>query len=130
MDRVMEPHRCYYMGLRELFPSGRLRGLAHITGGGIKENLNRILPKDLDARVNLSDYRLPSLFRFLKSAGNLSEAEMLRTFNLGVGLVAVTGKEDAAHVIEHLKKGGLPAYPIGEIVEGSGRVETTGKLPW
>ena len=130
LDRVMEPHRCYYMGLRELFPSGRLRGLAHITGGGIKENLNRILPKDLDARVNLSDYRLPSLFRFLKSAGNLSEAEMLRTFNLGVGLVAVTGKEDAAHVIEHLKKGGLPAYPIGEIVEGSGRVETTGKLPW
>lgn len=130
LDRVMEPHRCYYMGLRELFPSGRLRGLAHITGGGIKENLNRILPKDLDARVNLADYRLSSLFRFIKSAGNLSEAEMLRTFNLGVGLVAVTSKEDAAHIIEHLKKGGLPAYPIGEIVEGSGRVETTGKLPW
>jgi phosphoribosylformylglycinamidine cyclo-ligase len=130
MERVMEPHRCYYKGLRELFPSGRLRGLAHITGGGIKENLNRILPKDLDASINLADYRLSSLFRFLKTAGNLSETEMLRTFNLGVGLVAVTRKEDASPVIEHLKNAGLPAYPLGEIVEGSGRVETTGKLPW
>jgi phosphoribosylformylglycinamidine cyclo-ligase len=130
MERVMEPHRCYYKALRELFPSGRLRGLAHITGGGIKENLNRILPKDLDASVNLAEYRLSSLFRFLKNAGNLSEAEMLRTFNLGVGLVAVTRKEDADPVIEHLKNAGIPAYPIGEIVEGSGRVETRGKLPW
>jgi len=80
--------------------------------------------------VNLADYRLSSLFQFLKSAGSLSEAEMLRTFNLGVGLVAVTRKEDAAYVIDHLKKSGLPAYRIGEIVEGAGRVETTGMLPW
>jgi phosphoribosylformylglycinamidine cyclo-ligase len=130
LDRVMEPHRCYYLGLRELFTSGRLRGLAHITGGGIKENLNRILPKSLDARVNLGSYRPSSLFRFLKEAGKLSDVEMLRTFNMGVGLVAVTRKADADLVIEHLRRRGLPAFTIGEVVEGSGRVETVGKLPW
>jgi phosphoribosylformylglycinamidine cyclo-ligase len=130
LDLVMEPHRCYYRGLRDLFPTGRLRGLAHITGGGIKENLNRILPKGLDARVDLARYKLSGLFRFLKEAGKLSDAEMLRTFNLGVGLVAVTRKADAAAVIEHLGEHGLPAYAIGEIVPGSGRVETSGSLPW
>jgi phosphoribosylformylglycinamidine cyclo-ligase len=130
LDRVMEPHRCYYLGLRELFPTGRLRGLAHITGGGIKENLNRILPAGLDARVDLNRYRLSALFRFIKEEGKLSDAEMLRTFNLGVGLVAATRKADADCVIEHLGKRGLPAYVIGEIVPGSGRVETAGKLPW
>jgi phosphoribosylformylglycinamidine cyclo-ligase len=130
LDRVMEPHRCYYKALRELFPSGRLRGLAHITGGGIKENLNRILPKGIDARVNLGSYRLSGLFRFLKEAGKLSDAEMLRTFNMGVGLVAVTRKADADLVIEHLGKRGFGAFAIGEIVEGSGRVETVGELPW
>jgi phosphoribosylformylglycinamidine cyclo-ligase len=130
LDRVMEPHRCYYQGLRELFPTGRLRGLAHITGGGIKENLNRILPKGLDARVNLSAYRLSGLFRFLRQAGKLSDAEMLRTFNLGVGLVAVTRKADAELVIAHLGERGLPSYLIGDIVPGSGRVETVGQLSW
>jgi len=130
LDRVMEPHRCYYQGLRELFPTGRLRGLAHITGGGIKENLNRILPEGLNARVNLSAYRLSGLFRFLKEAGKLSDADMLRTFNLGVGLVAVARKADADIVIEHLVARGLPAYVIGGIVPGSGKVEVAGKLQW
>jgi phosphoribosylformylglycinamidine cyclo-ligase len=130
LDRVMEPHRCYYQGLHELFPSGILRGLAHITGGGIKENLNRILPAGLDARVRLGEYRLSKLWRFLHEAGKLSDAEMLRTFNLGVGLVAVAREADAEAVLEHLRKRGLPAFPIGDIAPGSGRVETVGSLPW
>jgi phosphoribosylformylglycinamidine cyclo-ligase len=130
LDRVMEPHRCYYLGLRELFPSGVLRGLAHITGGGIKENLNRIMPAGLDARVRLGNYRLSSLFRFLRKAGNLSDAEMLRTFNMGIGLVAVVRETDADEVVEHLRNRGLPSYPIGDVVPGSGRVETVGSLPW
>jgi phosphoribosylformylglycinamidine cyclo-ligase len=130
LDRVLEPHRCYYKGLRELFPSGLLRGLAHVTGGGIKENLNRILPKGLDAKVDLGSYRLSSLFRLLRDAGRLSDAEMLRTFNLGIGLVAVTPKADAEAVLGHLRNRGLPAYEIGEITGGSGRVRTEGELPW
>jgi phosphoribosylformylglycinamidine cyclo-ligase len=130
IDRVLEPHRCYYLGLRELFPTGKLRGLAHITGGGIKENLNRILPAGLDAKVDLGRYRLSSLFRFLKEAGKISDAEMLRTFNMGVGLVAATRPADAAAVIGHLGELGLPAFAIGEVVRGSRQVLTVGDFPW
>jgi phosphoribosylformylglycinamidine cyclo-ligase len=130
IDRVLEPHRCYYQGLRELFPTGKLRGLAHITGGGIKENLNRILPEGLDAKVHLGRYRLSSLFRFLKEAGKLSDAEMLRTFNMGIGLVAATRPADAAAVIGHLGERGFPAFAIGEVVRGSGQVLTVGEFPW
>jgi phosphoribosylformylglycinamidine cyclo-ligase len=130
LDRVMEPHRCYYQGLRELFPTGLLRGLAHITGGGVKENLDRILPASLDARVRLGDYPSSSLFRLIKERGKLDDDEMLRTFNMGVGLVAVAAPGDAPRVIEHLAKRGLPARAIGDIVPGSGKVVTVGSLPW
>jgi phosphoribosylformylglycinamidine cyclo-ligase len=130
LDRVMEPHRCYYRGLRELFPTGILRGLAHITGGGIKENLNRILPGSLDALVRLGDYPQSSLFSFIRKAGKLDEAEMLRTFNLGVGLVAVVRAADADRAIGLLAARGLPARAIGDIVPGSGKVATVGGFPW
>jgi phosphoribosylformylglycinamidine cyclo-ligase len=129
LDRVLEPHRCYYQGLRELFPTGALKGLAHITGGGIKENLNRILPAELDARVDLSAYPKSSLFGFIRERGKLDEAEMIRTFNAGIGLVAVARPADADRVVEHLAKRGLPARAIGEIVPGSGKVLTVGSLP-
>jgi len=130
LDRAMETHRCYYRGLRELFPSGVLRGLAHITGGGIKENLDRILPRGLDAVVRLADYPRSALFRFIKARGKLDDGEMLRTFNLGVGLVAVVRPADAGRVIEHLASRGFPARAIGDVVPGSGKVRTVGCLPW
>jgi phosphoribosylformylglycinamidine cyclo-ligase len=130
IDRVMEPHRCYYRGLRELFPTGALRGLAHITGGGVKENLNRILSANVDARVRLGDYPRSSLFRFIKEKGKLDDDEMLRTFNMGIGLVAVVRPGDEGRVIEHLAARGLPARAIGDIVSGSGKVVTAGSLPW
>ena len=130
LDRVLEPHRCYYQGLRELFPTGMLHGLAHITGGGIKENLDRILPADLDARVRLGEYPFSNLFSFIKKTGKLDEAEMFRTFNMGVGLVAVAGAADAEKIIGHLSARGIPAHAIGDIVPGSGKVEIVGSFPW
>jgi phosphoribosylaminoimidazole synthetase len=129
-DRVMESHRCYYQGIKELFPTRKLRGLAHITGGGIKENLNRILPAGVDACIELSSYRVSALFRAIRDAGSVSDAEMLRTFNMGVGLVAVTAPSDADAVISHLAERGFPAYKIGEIVPGDRRVQTVGELHW
>jgi phosphoribosylaminoimidazole synthetase len=130
IDAVMEPHRPYYRGLKGLFPSGALRGLAHITGGGIKENLDRVLPPGCDARIDLSRYRVPKVFSVIKGKGQVSDSEMLRTFNLGVGLAAVVAPGDADAVIAHLAGLGYPAYAIGEIVPGSRRVETTGELAW
>ena len=129
-DRVMESHRCYYQGLKDLFPTGMLRGLAHITGGGIKENLNRILPPGADAIIDLSRYRVSALFRRIRDEGHVSDAEMLRTFNMGVGLVAVVRPGDVDTVIQHLSDRGFPSYIIGEIVQGDRRVETKGALSW
>jgi len=129
-DRVMESHRCYYQGLKDLFPAGMLRGLAHITGGGIKENLNRILPPGADAIIDLSRYRVSALFRRIRDEGHVSDAEMLRTFNMGVGLVAVVRPGDVDTVIQHLSDRGFPSYIIGEIVQGDRRVETKGALSW
>jgi phosphoribosylformylglycinamidine cyclo-ligase len=130
LDRVMESHRCYYQALKDLFPTGALHGLAHITGGGIKENLNRILPEGKNARIDLGSYPLTALFRRIKAEGGVSDAEMLRTFNLGVGLVAVASPADAASVIAHVGARGIGARVIGEIVPGDRRVETIGSLPW
>lgn len=129
-DRVMESHRCYYRALKDLFPTGALHGLAHITGGGIKENLNRILPEGRSARIDLGTYPLSALFRRIKDEGGISDAEMLRTFNLGVGLAAVASPADAESVIAHVGEFGIGAKVIGEIIPGDRRVETIGSLPW
>jgi phosphoribosylformylglycinamidine cyclo-ligase len=129
-DAVMESHRCYYQGIKDLFPARKLRALAHITGGGIKENLNRVLPEGADAAIDLGRYRVSPLFRRIRDEGAVSDDEMLRTFNMGVGLVAVVSPSDAEEVIAHLGDRGFPAYRIGEIVKGSRRVTTQGKLNW
>jgi phosphoribosylformylglycinamidine cyclo-ligase len=130
IERVMEPHRCYYRGLKGLFPGRTLRGLAHITGGGIKENLDRILPPGTSARIDLGHYRVPKVFGVIRKAGKMADAEMIRTFNLGIGLAAVTRPSEAAGVIEHLEERGIPAYIIGEIAEGNRTVETKGQIAW
>jgi phosphoribosylformylglycinamidine cyclo-ligase len=129
-DAVMESHRCYYQGIKDLFPTRKLKGLAHITGGGIGENLNRVLPEGADAAIDLSSYRVSPLFRRIRDEGKVSDAEMLRTFNMGIGLVAVVSPFDAEEVITYLGDHGFPAYRIGEIIKGSQRVSTQGKLNW
>jgi phosphoribosylformylglycinamidine cyclo-ligase len=128
IDAVLEPHRCYYQPLKDLF-GGRLVGLAHITGGGIRENLNRILPPTVDARINLQLYQPPAVFQTIQNASNASLELMLRTFNLGVGLAAVCRPDLVDSIIEHLTTFGEQAYVIGEIVSGSGKVDCYGTLP-
>jgi phosphoribosylformylglycinamidine cyclo-ligase len=128
LEAVLEPHRCYYRALEDAFDS--ISGMAHITGGGIRENLNRILPKDLDARIDLAAYRPNGVFRVIRDAGGLTEAEMLRTFNLGVGLALVCARRDQDRLIEHLKSRGQDSYVVGEIVPGNGVVECHGSVPY
>lgn len=130
IDLVLEPHRCYYKAVRNLFGTGIIKGMAHITGGGIKENLNRILGPQVDAVIDLSTYRIPKIFGAIKQAGSIADPEMLRTFNVGVGLTVVCGREDANQVMAHISSSGIPAYTIGEIVDGSGVVRTVGSLLW
>ena len=84
IEAILEPHRCYYTAIKELFGKGMITGLAHITGGGICENLNRILPSNLNAKIDASKYQILDIFKLIKNIANVEEKEMLRTFNLGV----------------------------------------------
>lgn len=130
IEAILEPHRCYYKAIKDLFGQGKITGLAHITGGGICENLNRILPQNVNANIDASKYQILDIFKLIKKTGNVDEKEMLRTFNLGVGLTVVCKKEYAGEIIEHVKKNGINAYEIGEIVKGEKKVTVHGEFNW
>jgi phosphoribosylformylglycinamidine cyclo-ligase len=130
LKTILTPHRCYYNSLKGLFGKPGLTGLAHITGGGIKENLDRILPQNLNAQIDLNKIKILPIFKTLKKFGRLEDADMLRTFNMGVGITAVVKKDFAQFAIIHLQKLGIKAYPIGTIKTGNKQVEFKNKLKW
>ncbi len=131
LDRIMEPHRCYFTALRGIFPMPGLHGMAHITGGGIPGNLNRILPKTMNAVIHAGSIKVLSVFSLIKNRSGNDDADMIRTFNLGVGMTIVVDPTFIDAAITHLQKHGVPAYDIGEVVgDGSGVVELRGKLRW
>ena len=129
IDAILEPHRCYYNALKDLFNKNWITGLAHITGG-ICENLNRILPSNLRAKIDASKYQILDIFKLLKNTANIDEKEMLRTFNLGVGLTVVAKKEYAKDIIKHMKSKKINSYIIGEIVKGNKDVIVEGSFNW
>ncbi len=131
LDLIMEPHRCYFSALKDLFKNPGLHGMAHITGGGIQGNLNRILPSGLDAVIDLSAIRVLPVFSFIREKSGNDDADMMRTFNLGVGMTIVVDKKAVGEVIDHLKKHNLACYEIGNIVSGGSQsVRMEGKLKW
>ncbi len=130
IDVILEPHRCYYKALKDLFDKSWITGLAHITGGGICENLNRILPNGLSANIDASKYQILDVFKLLKKTENILEKDMIRTFNLGVGLTVVAKKEYANDIIKHIKSKKINAYIIGDIVKGNKDVIIKGKFNW
>jgi len=130
METVLIPHRCYYNSLKDLFKNSGLVGLAHITGGGIKENLNRILPADLNAMIDINKIKILQIFKTLKKFGNLADDDMLRTFNMGVGMTAVVRKNSVNEIKKHLNELGVDSYEIGKIIKGNKKVDFEGKLNW
>ena len=130
IDAILKPHMCYYSVLKDLFNTDMIRGMAHITGGGIKENLNRILPQNLDAEIDLSKYDVLEIFKLIRKYGKISDAEMIRTFNMGVGLAVVTPRECAEEVKRHIINNGVNCYEIGTIVPGNKHVVTVQNLKW
>jgi phosphoribosylformylglycinamidine cyclo-ligase len=114
-DALLEPHRSYLPIVRPLLETARIKGMAHITGGGITDNLPRILPPGTAARLDASSWTVPPLFRWLQQAGQVPTDDMFRTFNMGIGLIIATAAADA----ENLMKDLFPeARVIGEIVPG------------
>ncbi|MCB1437165.1 MAG: phosphoribosylformylglycinamidine cyclo-ligase [Rhodobiaceae bacterium] len=129
---LMEPTRIYVRPLlRAMRETGGIRALAHITGGGLEENLPRVLPRHLGAEIELRRIQVPPVFRWLAAAGGISEKEMLRTFNCGIGMVVVCAEGAAESVIENLRAQGENAVTMGRIVEAGGsggRVRFLGNL--
>jgi phosphoribosylformylglycinamidine cyclo-ligase len=121
-DVLLEVHRSYLEPLRVSCESGRVRALAHITGGGIPGNLARALPDDCDALVDLSSWRPGPVFDLLAAESGLAAPELYETLNMGVGMVAVVSPADSKSVLDDLSSRGERAFVCGEIVDGSGQV--------
>jgi phosphoribosylformylglycinamidine cyclo-ligase len=119
-DVLLAVHRSYLAALRPVL--GRVHALAHITGGGLPGNLDRSLPPGLDAVVELASWEVPPLFRVLAEAGGVGRDEMLRTFNMGVGMCAVLDPADADAVVQATAAAGVPAWVMGHVGSGTGRV--------
>jgi phosphoribosylformylglycinamidine cyclo-ligase len=128
IDIILKPHKSYYRELIDLFSNPDLKGMAHITGGGIKGNLNRILPDGLSAEVDLSKIRLLPIFEFIKRTTGTPDDELLKTFNMGVGMTVVVKNGSEKFFIEHMKAFGTDCYPIGKIIKGDKTVKFIGKL--
>src|SRR6202012_4360592 len=119
---LMKTHRSYLSLIRKLTASDYAAGLAHITGGGITENLPRILPKSVSAHVELGSWPVLPIFEHLRQLGGVEQEEMLRTFNMGVGLIAVVPAERFKRCKSMLDRAGEKSYVIGRIAKGDRRV--------
>ena len=125
-DVCLEPTRIYAATIRAVLAHYRvkqvLHGLAHITGGGFEENLDRVLPKNVDAVIDAGAWETPPIFRWLQQTGNVDRGEMRRVFNMGICMAAVVSDFYATSIASQINEMGIECQPIGEIVAGQGRV--------
>jgi phosphoribosylformylglycinamidine cyclo-ligase len=112
---LLRPHRSYLSLVAPHLEGGHIKGMAHITGGGITENLPRALPEGMGFSLDRGSWTVPPLFRWLQEAGHVPDAEMFRAFNMGVGLILVCAAANAAGVVEQMRVHGEPAWVIGEV---------------
>jgi phosphoribosylformylglycinamidine cyclo-ligase len=126
-EALLVPHRSYLPVVGPLLDAGSIKGMAHITGGGITDNLPRVLPPGVHAVVDRGAWRVPPLFAWLQATGGVPDADMLRTFNMGIGLIIVCAGEDADAIAAGAAAAGEPgAVRIGEVRAGGEGVEYTG----
>jgi phosphoribosylformylglycinamidine cyclo-ligase len=118
---LLEPTRIYVKSLLSLMNEVPIHALAHITGGGITENLPRVLANGISAQINLNAWEFPAIFKWLQEQGNVAQADMLTTFNCGVGMIVVVPPGQEHSVLRYLERSGEIAFPIGEIVESVGK---------
>jgi phosphoribosylformylglycinamidine cyclo-ligase len=114
-DIMLEPTRIYVKSVLKLARGGAVKGLAHITGGGIVENVPRVLPAGLAARIERAAWRLPPLFRWLQEQGGIDDAELYRVFNCGIGMAVVVAPANAAGAMKTLAAAGETVWRIGRI---------------
>ena len=123
-DVVMEPTRIYVKSLLKLIEALPVKGMAHITGGGITENIPRVLPAGLTAEIKASGWQLPPLFQWLQAQGNIVPSELYKTFNCGIGMAVIVAKEHLAQAKQLLEASGETVFEIGHV-----RAQNAGEAP-
>jgi len=118
-DALLEPTRIYVKALLDMLNKLPVHGLAHITGGGLTENLPRVMPESTVATIDASSWEMPEVFNWLQQNGNITNEEMWRTFNCGIGMVVILPETDAATAIDLMKQHDIQAWKIGQIESGS-----------
>jgi phosphoribosylformylglycinamidine cyclo-ligase len=116
-ELVMAPTQIYVKPLLNIMANHSIKGLAHITGGGLVDNVPRVLPENTQAVLHRDSWQMPDLFRWLQMKGGVADAEMVRVFNCGIGMVVVVSEQDADAVIDSINQQGLRSWSLGEIVE-------------
>ena len=114
---LLRPTRIYVSPVLHLLEKYKILGIAHITGGGIVENIPRILPKDISVRIDQQSWPTPSIFTFIQEEGEISDGEMYQTFNMGIGMVLIVSSNDASKVIDELKMAEYNSYLIGKVIK-------------
>ena len=122
IEAIMKPHTPYYKSVKDLTAGGKINGMAHITGGGIEGNLNRIIPGGLCASIDLSKIKVPPVFKYIKDKANIPDGEMLKTFNCGAGLTLVVPESEAGFVAGHISRY-YDCYEIGRIIKGDEKIK-------
>ncbi|MGZ8952583.1 MAG: phosphoribosylformylglycinamidine cyclo-ligase, partial [Methylobacter sp.] len=120
---LLEPTRIYVKPLLALLDKVPVHALAHITGGGLTENLPRVLPAGTNAAINLAAWQFPEIFQWLQEKGKVSLPDMLTTFNCGIGMIVCVAAEDEQVTLETLSQLGETAFAIGELVASEGKPE-------
>ena len=123
-DAVIAPTRIYVKPLLALMEALHVKGMAHITGGGLTENIPRVLPENVTAVVDRGEWPMPPLFQWLQKEGQVADAEMHRVFNCGIGMVVIVSAQDAGLAMQLLGAAGEQVYHIGVIEERKGRAQT------
>nr|MBA3296859.1 phosphoribosylformylglycinamidine cyclo-ligase [Acidobacteriota bacterium] len=126
-EALLVPHRSYLPSIRPLLPTGMIKGMAHITGGGITDNLPRIVPDGLHAVVDRASWTVPPVFRWLQARGSVPADEMYRTFNMGIGMIIACAPHHESAVLDALGSAGEPgAVRVGTIGSGGEGVSYVG----
>ena len=120
LNSLIEPTRIYVKSILSLANTLQVHAISHITGGGLLENIPRVLPDHLSAKLNSNSWSQPEIFKWLQKEGNIDSHEMYRVLNCGVGMVIIISKESSSQAIEHLSACGENAWLIGEVVHSKG----------
>jgi len=121
-EELLGPTRIYVSPVLHLLEKYKILGIAHITGGGIVENIPRILPEEVSIQIDQKSWPKPSIFTFIQKEGEISDGEMYRTFNMGIGMVLIVSQNDASKVMNELKMARYDSYLIGEVIKGNKQI--------